>query len=59
MLTQNYNTQRWCHIDRMGDISYIVLEIPRRFALSGMTLTKEFWANSHIVAILLFCPFII
>ena len=23
----NYNTKCWCHIDRMGDISYIVLEI--------------------------------
>ena len=27
--------QRLCHIDRMGDISNIVIEIPRRYALSG------------------------
>ena len=35
MLTQKYITQCWCHIDRMGDISYINSEIPRRSALSG------------------------
>ena len=35
MLTQNYNTRRWCHIDRMGDIPYVAFGIPRRSALSG------------------------
>ena len=35
MLTPNAKFERLCHIDHMGDISSIVLEIPRRSALSG------------------------
>ena len=35
MLTQKQKASRFCHIDRMGDISYVVLEIPRHYVLSG------------------------
>ena len=35
MLTDNYNIRRCCHIDRMGDILYVVSKIPH--ARFGMT----------------------
>ena len=39
MLTKHFKTHHSCHIDRMGDISCFVLEIPRHCVLSGMTLS--------------------
>ena len=38
MLTQHFKTHHLCHIDRMGDILYVVSKIPH--ARFGMTLQR-------------------